>query len=108
MQASLTRPSRPRRYTLSPVSTIPHPETAYAAAAIDELRERLYDIIADLPQQAMDYKPEGAGNTIAMLAVHMAWAEAFWVARSTGQTISNDLNQALLPGKQGPTGDLVA
>jgi uncharacterized damage-inducible protein DinB len=108
MTASLNRPSRPRRYSLAPVPTISHPEAAYAVAAIDELRERLYDIIRDLPPEAMDFRPEGAGNTIAMLTVHMAWAEATWIARATGQPIPADLGKALLPGKQGPSGDLPA
>jgi uncharacterized damage-inducible protein DinB len=108
MNVSLNRPSRPRQYDLTPVPTLPHPEAAYAAAAIDELRERLCDIIADLPPEAMNYLPEGAGNTIAMLTVHMAWAEATWVARATGQAIPPALGKALLPGKQGPSGDLIA
>ena len=54
MNASLNRPSRPRRYDLTPIPAIPHPEAAYAVAALDELRERLCDIIADLPQEAVD------------------------------------------------------
>ena len=106
MNASLNRPSRPRRYDLAPVASISHPQAAYAVAAIGELRERLCDIIADLPQEALDFLPEGAGNTIAMLTIHMAWGEASWVARATGQEIPADLQKALLPGKQGPTGDL--
>jgi uncharacterized damage-inducible protein DinB len=106
MNASLNRPSRPRQYDLTPVQAIPHPTAAYALAAIDELRARLCDIIADLTQEAMDFLPEGAGNTIAMLTVHMAWAEASWIARATGQAIPADLQEALLPGKQGASGDL--
>jgi uncharacterized damage-inducible protein DinB len=108
MNASLNRPSRPRRYNLVPVPSIPHPEAAYACAAIDELRQRLCDIIADLPQEALDFMPEGSGNTVAMLTVHMAWAEAHWVSRATGQAIPADLLEALLPGRQGPSGDLLS
>jgi len=106
MNVSLNRPSRPRRYDLAPAADIFHPEAAYAVAAIDELRERLYDIIADLPQEAMDFAPEGASNTIAMLTVHMAWAESSWVAHATGQQVPADLQEALIPGKQGSSGDL--
>jgi uncharacterized damage-inducible protein DinB len=83
-----------------------HPGTALAAAALDELRERLYDLIADLPQEALDFLPEGATNTIAMLTVHMAWAEATWIANITGIPIPQDLEPSLVPGKQGPSGDL--
>jgi len=79
---------------------------AYAVAALDELRERLYDLISDLPQEAMDFVPDGAINTIAMLTVHMAWAEAHWVANITETPIPSELESLLLPGKQGPSGDL--
>jgi uncharacterized damage-inducible protein DinB len=107
MNASLNRPSRPRQYHLEPIQSISQPEIAYVAAALDELRERLYDIIRDMPQAALDFRPEGAGNTTAMLTVHMAWAEASWVARATDRSLPADLNQALLPGKQGTAGDLL-
>jgi len=107
MSASLNRASRPRQYHLEPIQSIPHPEIADIAAALDELRERLYDIVRDMPQEALDFRPEGAGNTIAMLTVHMAWAEATWVTRATDRSIPADLSQALLPGKQGATGDLL-
>jgi uncharacterized damage-inducible protein DinB len=63
-------------------------------------------MIIDLPQEAMDYRPEGATNTIAMLTVHMAWAEAIWVANITGLPIPSEIEPRLLPGKQGPSGDL--
>jgi uncharacterized damage-inducible protein DinB len=100
------RPSRPRRYDMQPLPGFCHPGAALAAAALDELRERLYDMIIDLPQEAMDFVPEGATNTIAMLTVHMAWAEAGWVVNITGMPIPGELEPRLLPGKQGPSGDL--
>lgn len=102
----LNRPSRPRRYDIQPLPSFGHPGTALAAAALDELRERLYDLIADLPQEALDFVPEGATNTIAMLTVHMAWAEAIWITNITGIPIPQELEPYLLPGKQGPSGDL--
>jgi uncharacterized damage-inducible protein DinB len=100
------RPSRPRRYDIGPLPDFAHPGIALAAAALDELRDRLYDLVVDLPQEAMDYRPEGATNTIAMLTVHMAWAEAVWIANITGVPIPGKLEPYLLPGKQGPSGDL--
>lgn len=106
MPPSLNRPSRPRRYDLQPPPGFSHPGAALAAAALDELRERLYDLIADLPQEALDFVPEGATNTIAMLALHMAWAEASWIASITGTPIPAELKSLLLPGKQGPSDDL--
>ena len=106
MTPSLDRPSRPRRYDIQPMHNFARQEAAYAASALDELRERLYDLIADLDLPAMDYVPEGATNTIAMLTVHMAWAEAIWIANITGIPVPHELEQRLLPGKQGPSGDL--
>jgi len=66
---------------------------------LDELSERLFDLIADLPQEALDFVPRGAGNSIAMLVIHMAWAEALWITRITGASIPAELEKALLPGK---------
>jgi uncharacterized damage-inducible protein DinB len=101
------RSSRPRRYDLHPLPDFAHPGAALAAAALDELRDRLYDLIVDLPQEAMDYRPEGATNTIAMLTIHMAWAEAVWMANLTGVPIPGELEPCLLLGKQGPSGELL-
>ena len=108
MHPSLDRPSRPRRYDIEPLPAFANPGAAYAAAALAELRERLYDLITDLPQEAMDFVPDRATNTIAMLTVHMAWAEAIWVANVTGTPIPSELEPLVLPGKQGPSGDLPA
>jgi uncharacterized damage-inducible protein DinB len=106
MHPSLDRPSRPRRYDIEPLPAFVHRGAAYAVAALDELRERLYDLITDLPQETIDFVPDGATNTIAMLTVHMAWAEAIWVANVTGTPIPSELEAPLLPGKQAPSGDL--
>jgi uncharacterized damage-inducible protein DinB len=56
----------------------------------------------------MDFVPDGATNSAAMLTIHMAWAEASWVSRATGYHTPSLLAEALLPGKQGPTGILGA
>jgi uncharacterized damage-inducible protein DinB len=106
MDPSLNRPSRPRRYDLQPLPGFVIADAGLAAAALDELRERLYDMIADLPREAMDFVPEGATNTVAMLTVHMAWAEAIWVANITGIPVPPELEPRLSLGKQGPSGDL--
>jgi uncharacterized damage-inducible protein DinB len=97
---------RPRRYDISPLMGFANPGAAYAAAMLDELLERLLDLVADLPQAALDYVPPGATNSIAMLVVHMAWAEAHWIATATGVEIPPDLKQRILAGKQDASGDL--
>jgi uncharacterized damage-inducible protein DinB len=73
---------------------------------LDELSERLFDLISDLPQDALDFVPKGATNSIAMLVTHMAWAEAGWIARVTRAAIPPGLQEQLLPGKQEASGDL--
>ena len=100
------KPGRPRRYDISPVIGFANPSAAYAAAMLDELLERLLDLIVDLGQPALEYVPPGATNSIAMLVIHMAWAEASWISTATGIEIPADLEQRLEPGKQAPSGDL--
>jgi uncharacterized damage-inducible protein DinB len=73
---------------------------------LDELRERLYDLVADLPEDQLAFVPEGTTNSIAVLVVHMAWAEAGWVARVTGRAIPDEMAARLAPGGQGDNGDL--
>jgi uncharacterized damage-inducible protein DinB len=67
--------------------------------------ERLVDLIADLPQAALDYTPEGTTNSIGKLVLHMAAVEARWIERSTPMAISADLEQLLGPRRDG-AGDL--
>jgi len=100
------RPGRGRRYGIGPVLGFADPDVAYVVALLDELSERLFDLVSDLPQDALDYVPESTTNSIAMLVVHVAWAEASWVSRATGHPVSGDLERSLLPGRQGDSGDL--
>lgn len=104
--STAARPGRPRRYDIRPQEGFAHEGAAYVVAMLDELSERLFDLIADLPQEALDFVPQGAGNSIAMLVTHMAWAEALWIMRVTGASIPAELETQLLPGKQDSSGDL--
>ena len=106
MNSSTARPGRPRRYDIQPVAGFENEGAAYAVAMLDELLERLCDLISDLPQEAIDYVPTGTTNSIAMLVIHMAWAEAGWIARVTGTPVPPALKESLLPGRQGALGDL--
>jgi uncharacterized damage-inducible protein DinB len=80
-------------------------EAAYAVALLDELLERLFDLITDLPQAALDYAPQGTTNSIGVLVLHMAGVEARWIARSTQVSIPPDLEQLLGP-RRDACGDL--
>lgn len=102
----MARAGRPRRYDLRPVPGFVNDEVAYAVAALDELSARLDDLIGDLGPDALDFVPPGATNSIAMLVVHLAWAEASWIVRATQTPIDPDLEARLLPGRQGTSGEL--
>jgi uncharacterized damage-inducible protein DinB len=102
----MTKSGRPRRYDLRPVPGFVNDDAGYAVAALDELSARLCDMIGDLEQDALDFVPPGTTNSIAMLAVHMAWAEASWIVRVAQVPIDPDLEALLLPGKQGAGGEL--
>jgi len=102
----MVKEGRPRRYDLRPVSGFVSDDIAYVVAALDELSARLCDMISDLPQEALDFIPPGTTNSIAMLVVHMAWAEASWIARLADALIDPDLEALLLPGRQAAGGEL--
>jgi uncharacterized damage-inducible protein DinB len=106
MDVPTPKAGRPRNYDLHPVMGFADQTVAYIVAALDELSERLFDLISDLPQDALDYVPKETTNSIAMLVVHLAWAEAGWVSRATGYPVPDDLEECLLPGQQDASGDL--
>jgi len=56
---------------------------------IQDLRGQVAKLIADLPSEALNWRPiEGAGedatNSLAVLAAHIAGAEHFWIAEVIG------------------------
>lgn len=56
---------------------------------IEDLRGQVRDLIASLPAEALNWRPiEGqedhATNSLAVLAVHIAGAERFWIAEVLG------------------------
>ena len=106
MSTAKERLGRPRRYGLDPAPGFANPTVAHAAGMLDELRERLCDLISDLPQDQLAFAPQGTTNSIAVLVVHMAWAEAGWIARITGRAIPAEMAARLAPGGQGANGDL--
>lgn len=57
---------------------------------IEDLRGQVRDLIADLPAEALNWRPvEGAEehgtNSLAVLAAHIAGAEHFWIAEVIGR-----------------------
>jgi len=56
---------------------------------IEDLRRQVGELIADLPPQALNWRPiegddEHATNSLAVLAIHVAGAEHFWIAEVVG------------------------
>jgi uncharacterized damage-inducible protein DinB len=102
------RPGRPRKYDFAPAPGFEHRDVGLAIAALDELLERLEDLISDLPDEALHFAPLDESNTIAMLVLHMAAGEAFWLARVTGEPLPEDVKQLLAGGMQDQSGNLPA
>lgn len=56
---------------------------------IDDLRRQVIDLIGELPAEALNWRPlpesdEHATNSLAVLAVHIAGAEHFWIGEAIG------------------------
>lgn len=56
---------------------------------IEDLRQQVRDLIADLPAEGLNWRPiEGdedqATNSLAILAAHIAGAEHFWIGEVVG------------------------
>ncbi len=90
-----TKKGRGRHYDFSPVPSISNRDIGYAVALLDELSERVFDQISDLPQEALEFLPEGSYLQIGKLVLHMASGEASWVSRITGKAIPADLQKEL-------------
>ncbi len=65
------------------------PELAHYLHRIDDLRGQVRDLIADLPAEALNWRPlpttdDHAMNSLAVLAAHVAGAEQFWLAEVIG------------------------
>jgi uncharacterized damage-inducible protein DinB len=57
---------------------------------IEDLRGQISDLIADLPPDALNWRPlegdeEHSTNSLAVLAAHVAGAEHFWIAEVVGR-----------------------
>lgn len=95
MGTTQPKPGRARQYNFSPAKGVAHANAAYAMAMLDECSARLFDLIDDLPLDALDAPLAGGPHTIAQLVRHMADAEAGWIARVTQTLVPDDLAVAL-------------
>jgi uncharacterized damage-inducible protein DinB len=65
------------------------PELASYLQMIEDLRGQVRDLIIDLPEEALNWRPldgsaEHATNSLAVLAAHIAGAEHFWIGEGVG------------------------
>lgn len=97
---------RGRRYDFAPLEGFAHEGVAFAAAALEELGERYFDLIVDLPDETLQRVPEGGGNSMVMLGLHMIWAEASWAARIAGWPMPADVDARVRLGRQGADGEI--
>jgi uncharacterized damage-inducible protein DinB len=56
---------------------------------LEDLRQQVIELIADLPAEALDWRPtatveDHATNSLAALAAHIAGAEHFWIGEVIG------------------------
>ena len=57
---------------------------------IEDLRGQVYELIADLPAEALNWRPSEqveshATNSLAVLAAHIAGSEHFWIGEVVGR-----------------------
>ncbi len=72
---------RGRRYDPQPLDGIARGDVGYAAAILDEARERCIDLIVDMTDAAMWSRPAGCPFSAGDLVVHMNWAEYAWLPK---------------------------
>jgi hypothetical protein len=65
------------------------PEIRQYLATLDDLRNQVADIIKDAPEDGLNWRPPlppdaDPTNSLAVLAVHVAGAEHFWIGEGVG------------------------
>ncbi len=113
-----TKKGRERRYDIAGLEGFRDQAVAYLAAELDELRERVYDQVLHLPQEALDYVAGATQLSVGRLLLHLGWAEMSWIRRLSGNDGPQDLRAALSAGalesfqkdppRAGPAAALVA
>ena len=93
-----TKDGRLRRYELTPYSGAKNGQIGYSIAILNELSERMYDQISDLPVEALSFVPRGSYLSIGKLVVHLASSEAHRVSDASGRAIPADLQAVLSTG----------
>jgi uncharacterized damage-inducible protein DinB len=79
---------------------------------INDLRGQVCDLIADLPAEALNWRPlegvkEHATNSLAVLATHIAGAEHFWISEVVGGWPPTRERDAEFVARAGDAGRLI-
>ena len=102
-----TKRGRRRSYIVHKLDGFHNEEVAAAASYLDELRERVFDQIVDLPSDALNFVAGETKLSIGRLGLHLGWGELnrmkeLGAAQGTDQAGavqgSEDLSAALKPG----------
>ena len=102
-----TKQGRGRSYIVHKLDGFPNEEVAAAASYMDELRERVFDQIVDLPSDALNFEAGETKLSIGRLGLHLGFSElnrmkelvaANGADRSTEVRGSGDLSAALAAG----------
>ena len=95
-----TKDGRLRQYDLDPFAGAADEAMGHFIAVFDELSERVFDQISDLPTEALEFVPEGSYLSIGKLVIHLASGEARMVARISDREIPADLAEELSGGSR--------
>jgi uncharacterized damage-inducible protein DinB len=90
-----TKDGRLRRFALEPFPEAADGGIGYFIAVFDELSERVFDQISDLPTEALNFVPQGSYLSIGKLVLHQALDEANMMARIAGRQLPADLAATL-------------
>lgn len=93
-----TKRGRPRLYEFKAPAEYRDERIGRLAAAIREMRLRVYDQIEDLPRDALNFVSVNSTLSIGRLVLHMAYSELSQLRKFSRMEIPPDLQEALTDG----------
>jgi uncharacterized damage-inducible protein DinB len=72
-------------------------EVSLWLAKLHDTRQRMREVLAELPDELLDREPPGGGSTIGALLYHVAIVEADWLFDEILGTIETDFPKDLFP-----------
>ena len=90
-----TKNGRGRHYDFKPYPGVADVNIGFTIGILNELAERVYDQISDLPVEALEFVPEGSYLAIGKLVMHIAGGEARAMELISGKPIPAVLEKDL-------------